>query len=332
MSSTEHSETSFEKIDEAEFRRATRIAADIFGEQTQTSFKKGRGRSKKTVALAEAMFEIAAAAQPITGRGIGYQLFTRKLISSMGRAEMQRVYRLLKEERESGNLPWAWVVDETRSLERVPTWNDAGDFAETMVSSYRRDSWNQQPHRVEVWSEKGTIRGVIDPVLDKYAVGFRVMHGFSSATTVYDVAQSDDGRPLIALYVGDYDPSGLFMSEADLPQRLKQYGGDHVELKRIALTGEQVLPLQSFPASDKRKDPRFRWFTGRYGEQCWELDALDPRELRSCVEKHIKELIEPVAWERCESVLKQERVSIHYVVTRWKKRLDNRRRAAQCGT
>ena len=43
------------------------------------------------------------------------------------------------------------------------------------------------------------------------------MHGFSSATTVHDVAQDDDGRDLIVLYVGDYDPSGLYMSERDLP-------------------------------------------------------------------------------------------------------------------
>jgi hypothetical protein len=310
------------------FEEAARIVGGIFGEQTDTSFKKGRGRSKKTIALAGAVFDIAEKAHPITGRGVGYQLFTRKLISSMGRAEMQRVYRLLKEERENGNIPWEWIVDETRSLERVATWDDAGDFAETMVNGYRRDNWNQQPARVEVWSEKGTIRGVLKPVLDKHAVGFRVTHGFSSATSVYDVAQSDDGRPLIALYVGDWDPSGLYMSEADLPDRLKQYGGDHVDLRRVALTGEQVLRLQSFPASDKRKDPRFGWFTGRYGDCCWELDAMDPRELRSCVEKHIKELIELTAWERCENVLKQERVSIHYVVKRWKKRLDNRRRAA----
>ena len=71
--------------------------------------------------------------------------------------------------------------------------------------------------RVEVWSEKGTVRGVLAPVLDEYAVGFRVMHGFCSATTVHDVAEDDDGRDLIVLYVGDYDPSGLFMSEHDLP-------------------------------------------------------------------------------------------------------------------
>ena len=39
------------------------------------------------------------------------------------------------------------------------------------------------------------MRGVLEPVLDHYAVGFRVMHGFSSATTVHDIAEDDDGRP-----------------------------------------------------------------------------------------------------------------------------------------
>ena len=77
-------------------------------------------------------------------------------------------------------------------------------------------------------------------MLDHYAVGFRVMHGFSSATTVHDVSQDDDGRELIVLYVGDFDPSGMYMSEADLPARLSKYGGDHITLRRIALTRDHV--------------------------------------------------------------------------------------------
>jgi len=75
------------------------------------------------------------------------------------------------------------------------------------------------------------------------------MHGFSSSTTVHDVAEDDDGRELIALYVGDYDPSGLYMSEVDLPERLSDYGGDHITVQRIALTQKQVSGLPSFPGN-----------------------------------------------------------------------------------
>ena len=107
------------------------------------------------------------------------------------------------------------------------------------------------------------------------------MHGFSGATTIHDVAEDDDGRDLIVLYVGDYDPSGLYMSEHDLPDRLTKYGGDHVALERIALTRKQTDGLPPFPASDKRKDPRHKWFVRHFGDRCWELDALDPNDLRA---------------------------------------------------
>ena len=161
------------------------------------------------------------------------------------------------------------------------------------------------------------MRGVLAPVLDRCAVGFRVMHGFSSATAVYDVACDDDGRQLIVLYVGDYDPSGLFMSQVDLPKRLAEYGGDHIILRRIALTPPQVMRLSSFPAADKYKDPRFEWFTSRYGSRCWELDAMDPNDLRDCVLTSIEELIEPVAWQRCETVNKAEQESLKTILEKW---------------
>ena len=121
--------------------------------------------------------------------------------------------------REEGIIKWSWVVDETRELEKVSTWDDPGEYMQTVMRCYRRDFWSQQPKRVEVWSEKGTIRGVLQPVLDDYGVGFRVMHGFGSATILNDVAQSDNENPLTILYVGDYDPSGLWMSEEDIPER-----------------------------------------------------------------------------------------------------------------
>ena len=94
---------------------------------------------------------------------------------------MQRVYRLLQKAREQGIIPWDWIVDETRAIERVSTWAIPPQYARSVARSYRRDFWDQQPHRVQVWSEKGTVRGVLAPVLDHYAVGFRPVHGFNSA-------------------------------------------------------------------------------------------------------------------------------------------------------
>jgi hypothetical protein len=131
------------------------------------------------------------------------------------------------------------------------------------------------------------------------------------------IAIDDDGRELFVLYVGDYDPSGVCMSEVDLPKRLERYDGDHVSLERIALTLDQVRSLPSFPASDKAKDKRYKWFVQNYGDRCWELDAMNPNDLRDLVEEQIKARIEWEAWNRCATVEKAEKESIRSGLVAW---------------
>ena len=46
---------------------------------------------------------------------------------------------------------------------------------------------------------------------------------------------------------------------------------------------------------------------------------MDPNDLRECVEQAIKELIEPVAWERCEVVNKAEQQSLRTILGKWGK-------------
>lgn len=272
----------------------------------------------ESLRLIDAMYEIAEAAQPITGRGVGYKLFAQGLITSMSTSNMKKVYRLLKIAREQDAIPWEWIVDETRELEPVQSWRDPAAYVRAVKRSYRRDAWADQPVRVEVWAEKGTIRGVLKPKLEEYGVGFRVMHGFGSATSIYDVAQDDQDRPLIALYAGDWDPSGLYMSEHDLPDRLEKYGGEHVTLQRIALLSHDLPGLPSFAASTKTKDSRYTWFVKHYGTECWELDAMDPNDLRHRVEDSILAEIEPVAWERCRRAQEAEQESLQSLLDQWK--------------
>ena len=53
---------------------------------------------------------------------------------------MAKVYRLLKEAREEGIIPWEWIVDETRELERVSSWKNPAAFMRAAARSYRRDA------------------------------------------------------------------------------------------------------------------------------------------------------------------------------------------------
>ena len=97
---------------------------------------------------------------------------------------MQRVYRLLKEARERGIIPWEWIVDETRELEQAATWSDPEDYVRAVSRSYRRDFWQQQPDRVEVWSARKAPCAACSRRCSTSTASASVsVHGFSSATT-----------------------------------------------------------------------------------------------------------------------------------------------------
>ena len=255
------------------------------------------------------MKSIAYDAQPITGRGVGYKLFSEGPDPVDGDSgEMQRVYRLLKEARERGMIEWDWIVDEGTRVRAGAEWDDPAAFARAASRQYRRDFWNQQPDR---------CRSIGPRRARCAACSLRCLMSMASVSV--------DARFLLRDRCSRHcrrrrRPS----ADCSLCRRL---GSERLVLCRnatcrtgwrstraitsrfcgIALVREQLDGLPSFPATDKRKDTRYPWFTENYGTRCWELDALDPNELRACVEKEIKSLIEPEAWRRCEAVNSAER-------------------------
>lgn len=258
----------------------------------------GRGKGQRALRLVEAATQILEDIEPASVRAVCYQLFIRKLIENMGKSATNSVSRALRIEREEGRVPWAWIVDESRSAERANRWSSPSAIINAAVKGYRRDYWQDQPYRVEVWSEKGTVRGTLGPVLDKYGVTFRVMHGYASATVINDIAElsTSSDKPLIALYVGDWDPSGKHMSDVDLPKRLEQYGAE-IAVRRVALIRGNLAGLPSFDVGSKSKDPRYQWFKKHVGGRCYELDAMPPPSLRARVETKIRRYIDHSIWE-----------------------------------
>jgi hypothetical protein len=220
--------------------------------------------------------------------------------------------------RENGTVPWEWIVDETRNEERVSSWNGIGDFGETVVRGYRKDFWRHQDSWLKVFSEKATIGCVVRPVLDEFAVNFKVLHGYGSATSLHDVAEESltDDRYLEILYIGDFDPSGMHMSEVDLPGRIDEYGGA-VTVTRIALTRNDCDSLPSFDVETKSHDPRHAWFKSTHGARCWELDAMNPNDLRQRLRDEIMQRIDVDAWNHCQAVEDAERESLNRYVKAW---------------
>ena len=263
-----------------------------------------RGKSKRTLELVATARDILEEIQPASVRAVCYRLFTMGLIKDMSKSSTNSISRILTGAREEEQIDWSYIVDESREAELAKRWNDPSDIIRCAVRGYRKDYWQDQDYCVEVWSEKGTIRGTLAPVLEEYGVTFRVMHGYASATVINDIAEysNDICKPLVALYVGDWDPSGKHMSDVDLPRRLTEYGGNNLTVERIALLRDDLAGLPSFSPETKRQDPRYQWFQKNVRTPCYELDAMPPPDLRARVETEIRSYIDLDLWEHARMV------------------------------
>jgi len=243
------------------------------------------------------------------------------IIPNMSKGSTGKVSKQLVYARENGIIPWEWIVDETRAAEKIQAWTDTDSIIRAAVNGYRRDYWQEQPYRIEIWSEKGTVRGTLAPILDEYGVTFRAMHGYSSATVINSIAEESNmsSKPLIAFYCGDFDPSGKHMSDIDLPDRLERYGAE-ITIQRIALLEADVFDgdLPSFKAETKTGDSRYQWFVNNFGHNCWELDAMSPVTLRECVENSILSKLDSEAWNRAVDIEKVQKASMQQFHKSWK--------------
>lgn len=117
---------------------------------------------------------------------------------------------------------------------------------------------------------------------------------------LHEAAEDSQWRSFVVLYAGDFDPSGMYMSEKDLPERLERYDAD-IEIRRIALLPRDIDGLPHFDLGSKGSDARHGWYLQHYGNRCWELDAMSPVHLRDRVETAILSYIDPAAWELAQS-------------------------------
>lgn len=287
---------------------------------------KRRGKAASTLILEQAILQIVDERAPITVRGVCYALFTQGLIPDMSVNSTGKISRVMTEMRESDVLDWYQIVDGSRSVDRPNSWRNADQMVRATLRNYRRDHWQDQPVLVEVWSEKSTVQGVLDPVLDELGITFRVMKGFGSFTAVRQAAEDSirlpEDRPGIALYIGDWDPSGLYMSEVDLPRRLERYGSNW-HFQRIALTLDDLDDLPYFDTETKKGDVRLRWYlenTSADPRRSWELDAMNPNALRTRVEDEIRSHMSWDAWMHALRVETAEIQSMELFLAEWGKR------------
>jgi hypothetical protein len=238
---------------------------------------------------------------PQTIRQVFYQMVSRGLVDKTEQEYDGTVGRLLGEMRETDELPWEWIVDNTRWKRRPVTYTGLSGAIYALAHNYRRNLWDDAEDYVEIWVEKDALAGVLVEETDPLDVPLMVAKGYSSKTYAFgaarDIADELERLKRVFIYhLGDSDPSGEDAAR-DCEVKLRRYTSkllfDHPEVeihfKRVAVLDEQIerwnLPLRPNKAGDSR--------TKKFHRQAGsvELDAIPARELRKivreCVEPHI---------------------------------------------
>lgn len=233
----------------------------------------------KTLRLIETAYEVLSKHNPMTVRQVYYQLVSRQVIEN-NRSQYQAVSNALVDARKEGVIPWDWIEDRLRRPRHVPMWDDLADFAATVLASYRRKVWPEQRTYLEVWLEKDALSGIFEDALNVYGVILNVGRGYDGWASIRNAAtRYGDGSAVSVLYFGDFDPSGEDMARS-LRERLAFFGCQP-DIRKCALTAEDVTRYNLPPDFTKATDTRRHAFIAKYGDVAVEVDALPVDVLRT---------------------------------------------------
>jgi hypothetical protein len=229
--------------------------------------------------------------------------------------------KILTKARERKEVDWKKIEDRARSIlggEKQPIFSSEEQYVDWLFqllneTYYDKSHWDDQPNHVEVWVEKDALSTLFERAVKQYRLVVFPSRGYSSYTKVMEALERfPEQKNVIILHFGDHDPSGLDMSR-DLSSRLEGYSDTNdggLVVKRIALGIEQVRELALPPNPTKKADSRAREYTAKYGDECWELDAVPPDTLAQWIRDAVEREIDSSAWKETQERVKGERERI----------------------
>jgi hypothetical protein len=162
-----------------------------------------------------------------------------------------------------------------------------------------------------------------------------------------------EGKTVNIIHLGDHDPSGIDMTRditdrltnfltyhgirdvvKDNPKRKGETEDDYevrvrpilyedrrcsapVTVNRIALTMAQIEAYDPPPNPAKITDSRAKGYIEEYGDESWELDALEPAVLTALIEEAVKELRDDDLWEASRARETEQKQDLEMVSGRW---------------
>lgn len=237
--------------------------------------------------------EYDAQGYELTLRQVYYQLVARGYMPNNERS-YKNLGNLINDGRLAGLIDWYSIVDRTRNIRSNPHWETPQEVIETAKYLYHLDRWATQPNYVEVWVEKDALIGIVNQACKPLDVPHFSCRGYTSQSEMWAAAQrflkQRHRESCTIIHLGDHDPSGIDMTR-DIQERLEMFGAT-VDVKRVALTMGQIETYNPPPNPTKITDARAKGYISRYGHECWELDALEPKLITSLIRNEVTALMD----------------------------------------
>lgn len=243
-----------------------------------------------------------AAGYDMTVRQVYYQLVAADEIENSDKS-YNKIQVLLNDARLAGLVDWDFIVDRTRELRKLSAWDTPQDILKSAHAGFRTDKWASQDYRPEVWIEKDALVGVFERVCNELEVPVLSCRGYASLSEMFEAGYRrfasyvEDGQIPFILHFGDHDPSGIDMSRdiVDRVTLLSKTGKP--EFVRLALNMNQVDQYQPPPNFAKLSDTRASDYVIKFGNNSWELDALEPSVLSLLVRENILAIRDNDLWQ-----------------------------------
>lgn len=264
--------------------------------------------------------EYAAQGFDLTLRQLYYQFVARALIPNKD-SEYKRLGSVINDARLAGLIDWNAIQDRTRNLRALPHWDTPQDIVRACAKQFTRDRWAGQPYRPEVWIEKDALLGVIAGICEDLDVPYFSCRGYTSQSEMWvggrRMARWLDTKVVpVVLHLGDHDPSGIDMTR-DIIDRLEMFSGG-VEVKRLALNMDQVEEYGPPPNPAKMTDSRYIGYIDLYGEESWELDALEPQVMADLIRDAVIGLRQHIdIYEQVVAEEEEAKARLKAIAKRW---------------
>jgi hypothetical protein len=235
-------------------------------------------------------------ALPTSARFLFYELVQRQVLSKEqtgARRPDQDLHVALTQLRENGDIPWDWIVDETRRLEDFTGYASVKAGVLATLPHIKLDPWSGNAPMI--LTESRSLAGVLRETVGDYRVRIASTNGQVRGFLHTVIMPALSAGDTIG-YLGDWDWSGGQI-EANTQRVLEREVGK-LDWTRIALTEAQVED-HNLPVITKHDN---RHADGRPHEAV-ETEALSQTVLTDMLREWLASLLS----ERLERVQERER-------------------------